>query len=80
MDGVIFENDTKTIEWTENISFVFGAKILFSKLSELVWTGLLHMFKKMNRRNILKYTAEAETEIRFTSVMCRALPHPTLVI
>ena len=39
MDGEIIENDTKTIVWTENILFVFGAKTPFSNLSGLVWMG-----------------------------------------
>ena len=33
VDGEIIENDTKTIVWTENILFVFGAKTPFSNLS-----------------------------------------------
>ena len=36
MDGENVENDIKTIVWTENILFVFGAKAPFSK-SGLVW-------------------------------------------
>ena len=39
VDGEIFENGTKTIVWTENILYVFGAKTPFSNLSGLVWTG-----------------------------------------
>lgn len=37
--GVDAENDTKTIVWTENISFVFKMKPQFSNLSELVLMG-----------------------------------------
>ena len=33
VDGEIIENDTKTIVWTENILFVFGAKTPFSNSS-----------------------------------------------
>ena len=29
VDGEIIENDTKTMMWTENILFVFGAKTPF---------------------------------------------------
>ena len=39
VDDEIIENDTKTIVWTENFSFVFGSKTPFSNLSGLVWTG-----------------------------------------
>ena len=50
VDGEIIENDTKTIVWTENILFVFGAKTPFSNLSGLVWTGpLLHQFYSVSR-------------------------------